>query len=150
MRQVLFGAILVVFLAACGGGGSDSGGMDTIPGTDIPSRFVGVYTGTLTVTASALGLSESTSFAITVTVTADGMLRFDGDEPDETFTVGLTNDGRFRGTLPADIDDCNGELQIEGQVDGSNVTGQVSGEGQCTEDGLTITVSLAGSVSASR
>ena len=90
--------------SACGGGGSDSGSMveATLPGTNVPISFIGTYQGTLNVNASALGNSISDSFPITITVNEDGTIRFDGDDPDETFTVGLQNDGVFQGNLPLD------------------------------------------------
>jgi len=98
MMKKLFLLLSFVLIAACDSGDSDSGGMaePTLPGTDVPARFAGVYTGTLNVTAEALNITTSDSFPITITVTDDAMVRFDGDSPEETFTVGLTNGGRFQ------------------------------------------------------
>ncbi len=144
--------VLALTLAACGGGDSDSGGMDepTLPGTNIPAIFVGTYSGTLTVTAAALGLSETDSFPITITVTSDGMIRFDGDDPDETFTAGLTNEGRFVGVLPVEVDECSGQLSTSGNVDGTTASGEVSGEGRCDVDGVVVTVTLEGTFTATK
>lgn len=140
------------FVIACSGGSSDSGGMldSTLPGSNSPVSFVGTYTGSLTVTASALGITETESLPITVTVTSDGMLRFAGDAADESFTVGLGNDGRFSGNLPIDEDLCSGTAGITGTVDGSRASGSLSGSGTCTVSGLEVDVSLDGSFSANR
>jgi len=150
MKNLLI-LITSLFLIACGGGGSDSGGMaeDTIPGTNVPVSFVGTYTGTATITASALGITETDTFPITITVTNDAMVRFDGDEPDETFTVGLGNDGEFSGTLPINEDPCSGTASVDGSVDGTNASGTVSGSGTCQIDGLTVDVELDGTFEAS-
>lgn len=151
MKKILF-ALSFLLLSACGSSDSDSGGMveDTIPGTSIPANFVGTYTGTLNVTASALGLSESDSFPITITVTSDGNVRFDGDDPDETFTVGLTNDGSFSGNLPINEEECTGSVGTQGMVDGTSASGTLSGEGECDFDGLQVDVTLTGDFSASK
>lgn len=151
MKKILF-IVSMMILSACSSGGSDSGGMvtPTLPGTTIPANFAGVYTGTLNVTASALGITERDSFPITVTVTNDGMVRFDGDDPEETFTVGLTNTGDFSGNLPIDEDECTGSVGAMGRVDGTNATGTVSGSGTCKINGLTVDVTLEGDFSATK
>lgn len=142
----------VLFISACGGGDSDSGGSAdaTIPGTNVPVSFVGTYQGTLNVSASALGTSISDSFPITITVNEDSTVRFDGDDPEETFTVGLQNDGVFQGGLPLDQSGCTGNVTVTGQVDGTNVTGDLAGTGNCDIDGLTVEVDLVGDFNASR
>ena len=141
----------LMFVAACDSGDSDSGGMaDTIPGTDIPASFVGVYTGTLNVTAQALSVTQRDSFPITITVTNDAMVRFDGDSPDETFTVGLTNTGAFSGNLPINDDVCNGTVNVQGTVDGTNASGTLSGDGRCVTAGLDVDVTLTGDFQATR
>ena len=151
MKKLLL-ILSIVFISACSSGGSDSGGMvePTLPGTGIPSSFVGTYTGTLNITASALGLSETDSFPITLTVTADGMVRFDGDDPNETFTVGLTDSGAFSGNLPINEEECTGSVGTNGMVDGTNASGDLSGNGSCRIDGLTVDVTLSGNFSASK
>jgi len=140
------------FLVACGGGDSDSGSMleDTLPGTNVPASFAGTYVGTADLTASAIGITESDTFDVTVTVTTDGMVRFDGDDPDETFTVGIQNDGVFRGTLSIDEDECQGSVTVEGTVDGTRASGDVNGSGECELNGLSIDVSLEGTFNATR
>lgn len=151
MKNLLL-VVLSLFLIACSGGSSDSGGMvePTLPGTDIPASFAGTYSGILTVTASALGVTETDSFPVTVTVTNDGMIRFDGDDPEETFTVGLRNDGSFSGNLPINEDPCSGSVGVTGVVDGTTVSGSLSGSGRCSVSGLEVDVSLDGDFSASR
>jgi len=131
---------------------SDSGGMaePTLPGTNVPANFAGVYNGTLNLSASALGLTETDSFPITITVTDDAMVRFDGDSPEETFTVGLENGGAFRGTLPINEDECSGTVSIEGSVNGTTASGTLSGSGSCNIDGTNVSVTLSGDFSASR
>ena len=144
--------ISFIFISACDSGGSDSGGMvqPTLPGTNVPANFAGTYTGTLNVTAEALGIRESDSFPITVTITSDAMVRFDGDDPEETFTVGLTNDGNFSGNLPINEDECSGNVSVTGTADGTTVSGTVSGDGQCEINGLNVDVTLEGDFSATR
>ena len=150
----LFIVVLSAFLFSCGSGDSDSGGMatPTLPGTDVPANFAGVYNGTLNVTASALGITESDSFPISVTVTDDAMVRFDGDSPEETFTVALENGGAFRGVLPIDEDECTGTVNVSGTIDSSGTTasGTVEGSGRCIISGTTIDVELMGDFSATR
>ena len=140
------------FLIACGGGSSDSGGMvdATLPGTNVPANFAGTYTGMITFTASALGITETDSFPITVTVTDDAMVRFDGDDPDETFTVGLGNDGGFSGNLPINEDPCSGSVGVTGVVDGTTASGSISGSGNCNVNGLDVDVTLEGTFTATR
>lgn len=148
--------ILVLFsfliLAACDKSDSDSGGMadDTLPGTNVPSSFVGTYTGVLNVTASAAGITRSDSFPITVTVNNDATITITGDSPEETSTTGLQNDGSFVGNLPVNEDDCSGSVDYTGRVDGTNVSGTVSGSGDCQVGGLDVSVSLTGDFSAAR
>lgn len=151
MIKQLFILSIALFLISCGGG-SDSGAQveDSIPGTMIPISFVGVYTGTVNLTASAIGITESDSFPITITVTDDAMVRFDGDEPDETFTVGLMDDGSFSGNLPVEVSSCEGTLGVVGTVDGTTVTGTVDGDGVCDQGLLEIEVTLEGDFSATR
>lgn len=143
--------LVVLFLSACSGG-SDSGGAveNSVAGDMIPANFVGTYTGSITVTASASGLSETDSFPITIVVSANGDLRFEGDDPDETFTVGLTNSGQFSGSLDIAQDDCSGTVSVQGTVDGSRATGPVSGTGECTVSGLNVDVDLEGSFEATK
>lgn len=150
MKNIIL-ALNILFLAACGGGGSSSGG-PTEPGSNIPAAFVGTYQGTLNLTASALGITQSESFPITITVTADGQLRFDGDEPDETFTVGVTNDGRFNGSLSINEQGCEGTVTIDGAINsaGTNASGSVDGDGSCTIDGVSVDVDLGGDFSANK
>ncbi|MEM7357976.1 MAG: hypothetical protein AAF431_02635 [Pseudomonadota bacterium] len=141
-----------LFLFACGGGDSSSGGgvENSTPGMNLPANFVGVYTGTVTLTASAAGLSETDTFMITITVFANGTVRFDGDEPDETFTVGITDAGAFSGNIEIAEDECEGTLGVVGQVDGTNATGTVEGEGECEVSGLTLDVELTGTFTATK
>jgi len=154
MKKVMLvlNVIMLLVLSGCGGGSSDSGGGPTAPGSNIPAAFVGTYQGTINLRASAAGLSVSDSFPITITVTADGMLRFDGDEPDETATVGVGNDGRFSGELPVDEDECTGTVTFTGQINaaGTNASGDVEGEGRCDVNGTTLDVELTGDFSANK
>ena len=152
MKKSLVIIFLSFFLISCGSGGSDSGGMvdATLPGTNVPASFVGVYAGTLNLTASALGITESDSFPITITVTEDAMVRFDGDSPDETFTVGIENGGAFRGNLAVDEDECSGNISVTGTVDGTTASGTVSGDGVCSLNGTNVDVTLSGDFSAGR
>jgi len=145
-----FIAILCLFLFACGGS-SDSGGAveNSQPGDMLPANFVGTYTGMLNLTASAAGLSESDSFPITITVFADGTIRFEGDDPEETFTVGVTNAGAFSGSVDIVEDECSGTINLTGSVDGTTASGNVDGSGTCTINGLSVDVDLAGDFSAS-
>ena len=155
MKQILIKTGLFVFfllfLTACGSGGSSSGGgEDTTAGDGIPANFIGVYTGVLNVEASAIGITERDSVAITITVNADGTIRFDGDDPDETFTVGLTNAGEFSGSLPIDQSDCVGTVAVTGQVDGTTASGSLEGEGECRVSGVNLDVTLSGEFTATK
>lgn len=160
----MFKKISVVFflvfgLAACGGGDSDSGSMvePTAPGNSLPANFVGTYTGTLTVTARALGLSQTDTFPITIVVNSDGTVRFEGDDPDETFTSGIANDGSFAvevsvSDLDSSVEECDSDtsISVTGNVDGTTAAGDVSGEGRCTIDGITADISLSGTFTANK
>ena len=150
VRSLFFICLSLIFLASCGSGDSDSGAEidDSQPGSMI-SGFVGVYTGTLTVVAEGAGITEMDTFPITVTVSEDGTLRFDGDEPDETFTVGLTDQGTFSGSLDINEDPCEGTVNTQGGINGNVVSGDVSGSGVCNI-GLDIDVTLTGTFSATR
>ena len=155
MKHILNKSGLVIFfllfLTACGSGGSDSGGgEDTSPGNGIPANFIGTYTGVLNLEASAIGITERDSVAITITVNADGTIRFDGDDPDETFTVGLTNAGAFSGTLPIDQEGCVGTVAVTGQVDGTTASGSLEGEGECRVSGVDLDVTLTGEFTATK
>ena len=157
--QNLFRLLFIFFaflsLSACELGSSDSGA-DQVPNTDpgdsIPSEFVGVYVGTLNaeVEANSINVTESYSFPITITVSADGMIRFDGDEPDETFTVGVANDGTFSGNLRVEDDDVQGTLGVSGRVDGSTAQGDVTGEGEVDTGLVTVGVTVRGNFSATK
>ena len=150
MKKIIL-SFCLLFLSACGGGDSSSGaGDNTTPGENIPANFVGTYTGTLNLTASAAGLTESDSFPITVTVMANGMVRFDGDDPDETFTVGIANSGEFTGSITVVEDECSGTLSVTGRVDGSVANGTVTGDGKCTVSGVEISVTLSGDFNATK
>lgn len=151
MKKLLLIASLVL-LGSCGGGDSSSGGAvdPTAPGSMIPASFVGTYSGTLNLVASALGLEERDSFPITITVTSDGMLRFDGDDPDETVTVGVTNDGNFAASITINEDPCEGTINVTGTVDGTTASGTVNGEGSCEDGPLSIDVELSGDFSATK
>lgn len=152
IKRISLVFLIVVGLAACGGGDSDSGAMvePTLPGTNVPASFAGTYRGTLTITAQALTLTETDTFDITITVTEDAMVRFDGDDPDETFTVGLSNDGTFAGNFDVNEDECTGSLATTGRVDGTTASGDVSGEGRCDISGLSADVTLTGTFTATK
>lgn len=150
MKKIIL-CFCLLLIAACGGGDSSSGAGDTTnPGDSIPANFVGTYNGTLNLTASAVGLTESDSFPIMVTVMSDGTVRFDGDDPDETFTAGITNAGEFSGGIEVTEDECSGSLSVTGRVDGSVASGSVTGDGQCTVNGVNISVTLRGDFSANK
>ncbi len=151
--------VLLFTLVGCGGGDSDSGSMvePTVPGDSLPANFVGTYTGTLTATARALGLSQTDTFPITIVVTEDGEIRFEGDDPDETFTAAVANDGSFAvdvsaSDLDSDIDECDSStsISVTGQVDGTTASGDIEGEGRCSVDGITADIELSGSFTATK
>ena len=148
--QLCFILFSLTILSACGGGGSSSGVEPTSAGMSIPANFIGVYTGTFTVTAEALGITETDTFSITITVTEDGMLRFDGDDPEETFSVGLTNEGTFAGNLSIDEDECTGIIGVTGMVDGTTAAGEANGDGECDIAGIKADVELRGTFTASK
>jgi len=151
MLKRVFVFSFLLLLAACGGS-SDSGGNveNTQPGDMLPANFIGTYTGTLTLTASAAGLTQTESAEITLIVAADGTVTFRGDDPDETFTVGISNAGEFSGFVDIVEDECSGNISVQGSVDGTNATASVQGEGSCTVNGLTVNVDLTGNLTASK
>jgi len=142
----------LIVLVACGSGGSSSGVDPTMPGQNLPPIFVGVYTGTLNATIKGAGITDSDTFQITITVFADGTIRFDGDDPDETFTVGITDAGDFAGNLEAEDfnDDCTGTVGVTGNVDGTTATGTIEGDGECDVAGLDIGVEVTGTFTATK
>ena len=143
--------IALAMLAACGGGDSSSGAVEaTLPGSNTPASFVGVYTGTLNLRAEALGLTETDSVAITITVLSNGTIRFDGDDEDETFTVGVTDNGNFSGNIEINEDPCVGTVGVTGVVNGTTASGTVQGQGTCISNGLSIDVDLTGDFSANK
>lgn len=145
-------ACLLTIFSACGGGDSDSGGEvdTTLPGDMLPSNFIGEYVGVLTLRATASGLSQTESVPITVTVFSNGTVSFAADDPEETFTVGITNAGNFSGSVAIEEDPCAGTITVVGSVDGVNATGAVEGSGSCTDNGLTIDVELDGEFNATK
>ena len=150
MIKNLLIATTLLFLAACGGGSDSGGDIDQSEAGDMtPISFVGVYTGTITFTAEAVGVTETDTFPITITVTEDGMIRIDGDDPGETSTTGLANDGTFAGNLEIDEDECSGNVGYTGSIVNMVASGDLSGSGSC-DIGLTnVDVTLVGTFSAS-
>lgn len=145
--------LLITLVAGCDLGDSSSGAdqvENSMMGDMIPAEFVGVYIGTVDIRAEASGISESDSFPITITVTADGNIRFDGDDPDETFTVGLENDGTFSGNLRIEEDDVEGVLGVTGRVDGVTASGDIVGEGTVDTGVVDLAVEVTGSFTANK
>lgn len=155
MKSILLFAS-VLFLSACGGGDSSSGGAvdPTAPGSMIPANFVGTYTGTVTgvITASAAGISieESDTFPITFTVAADGNVTISSPEIDETVVVGVTNDGSFVGVISRTEDPCEATINVVGTIDGTTASGTVNGTGTCTEGLITVDATLTGEFTATK
>ena len=146
-------ALVGLATTACDIGGSSSGAdqvENSEAGDMIPAAFVGVYIGTVDIRAEASGISERGSFPITITVTSDGMIRFDGDDPDETFTVGLANDGSFSGNLHINEDDVEGVLGVSGRVDGTTASGSITGEGVYDTGAIDLQVDVTGSFTATK
>ena len=77
-------------------------------------------------------------------------MRFDGDDPDETFTVGISNSGDFSGNVTITEDPCSGNISVTGRVDGSRASGDVTGDGECTINGVNLSVTLSGDFSANK
>ena len=152
MKKLLFVSILLMFLASCGGNSTTGAQVEeSEAGMMIPDSFVGVYVGSLTVTAEVAGIFDETdTFDITVTVTEDGMVLFEGDDPDETFTVGLTDEGTFSGNIFIDEDPCEGVVGALGAFVGDTVSGTVDGEGVCSEGLIELDADLEGTFSATR
>ncbi|MDB4511898.1 hypothetical protein N9060_00405 [Arenicella sp.] len=141
----------LLFLASCGGD-SDSGGQGDGTGPDnmTAASFVGVYMGNLTVTAEAIGITETDTFPITITVTEDGLIRFDGDDPGETSSTTLANDGTFVGNLPINEPECSGNVVYTGSIVNTIASGDLDGSGSCDIGLTTVDVTLEGTFSASR
>lgn len=151
----IFASLLIsgLFLTGCDIGGSSSGAdqvANSVAGDMLPPEFVGVYLGTLDIRAEASGITERDTFPISITVSADGTLRFDGDDPDETFTVGIANDGTFSGNLRIDDDKVSGVLGVSGRVDGVTASGDVVGEGEVDTGLVTLAVDVTGTFLATK
>ncbi|MDB4511897.1 hypothetical protein N9060_00400 [Arenicella sp.] len=148
--------ISLILISSCGGGGSDSGASSdpqassvSQAGDSVPANFSGVYNGSIQGSATALNVSLSDSFPISITV-EQNRVRFDGDDPDETFSAGLRNDGTFSGVLNYDDDECLGNVQLEGIVDGTNASGSFGGNGSCAVGGNNIEVEITGTFTAAK
>lgn len=149
-------------LAACGGG-SDSSGAGGSSGPDAavttadnesqqPAAPVArTFSGTVEVTLTADGfppVSGSSDLVIIVdgsrvTLTVDGesvRTTLDGDSFSASIPITESDDGIT----------CTGAADIAGTVRGDNASGDISGSGNCTGDGVDIPVTLSGSISASR
>lgn len=151
MKKLILAFTSLIFLASCGGSSSSGAQVEeSEAGMMIMQSFVGDYIGTLTVTAEAIGITETDTFQITATVTMDGMITFNGDDPGETFTVGLTDEGTFSGNLFIDEDPCEGTVGVVGSITGTTMSGTVEGEGFCEEGILEVDVDLDGTFSAER
>jgi len=151
MKKLILAFVSIVFLASCGGN-STSGAQveESEAGSMTPASFVGDYAGTLTVTVEALSITETYTFPVTATVTMDGMITFNGDDPGETFTVGLTDEGTFSGNLFINEDDCEGTIGIVGSISGSTMSGTGEGEGVCESGILEVDVDLDGTFNLER
>jgi len=141
MKKIII-ALSFLFLSACGGGDSDSGGSveNTAAGDSLPENFVGTYTGSIEVTASGLGLTVTETFDITITVNDNGTIDFQSDG--ETFSAGIANDGNFSVSVDIDEEECTGTVSVTGSVDGTTASGNGSGEGQCVISGTNVDVTL--------
>jgi len=139
--------LIVVFglLQACSKGDTS---VDSRPVTDgpVPSEFVGTYVGTLTATAKSGPLDRSTTDTITITVSSDNTLRFQGDDPEEVFVTTVGANGNFNGSLPIDLDDCSGTINVSGNVNGTVATGELGGTGKCNS----VSVGVSGNFNATK
>jgi len=147
MKVLVSLSLIMVFglLQACGKGDTS---VDSLPVTEgaVPSNFVGTYTGTLTATAKSGPLEESTTDTITIIVGADNSLRFQGDDPEEVFVTTIGANGNFNGSLPINVDDCTGTINVSGNVNGTVASGDLGGTGRCEG----ISVGVSGSFNATK
>lgn len=146
--KTLVSVLLVVslgLLQACSKGDTS---VDSLPVTDgaVPSEFVGTYTGTLTATAKSGPLDKSTTDSITIIVGADNTVRFQGDDPEEVFVTTVGANGNFNGVLPIKLDDCTGNINVSGNVNGSVASGDLGGTGRCNS----VSVGVSGSFNATK
>ena len=132
----LFSALSL--LQACSNGDTS---VDSLPVSDgpVPNNLVGTYVGTLSATARSGFLEESSTAPITIIVSPDNTLRFEGDDPEEVFVTTVGANGNFNGSIPIDVDDCSGTVDVSGNVDGTVASGDLGGTGDCS--GLSVGVS---------
>ena len=142
--SIVFSSIILV---ACGGSDTSVDNVEVTSGP-VPNEFVGTYNGTISGRASAelLPVSESFEEDITIIVREDNTITFAGDDPDEVFTTNIGSNGGFNGSLFIDEDDCEGQINVSGTVDGSVAQGEIGGEGEC--DG--VDVDLTGTFNATQ
>ena len=139
--------VVLMGLAACSDSDTSVDNVEVTQG-DVPSEYVGTYVGTITGEAEADDLPLERSFTedITITVSADNMITFSGDDPDEVFTTEIGSNGGFNGQLEISDDNCSGTINVSGTVDGNIASGNVGGNGVCED----IDASLTGTFSATK
>ena len=130
--------IVIALIQACSDGDTS---VDSLPVSEgpVPNDFVGTYVGTLSATARSGFLEESATNPITIIVSPDNTLRFQGDDPEEVFVTTIGSNGNFNGSIPVDVDDCSGTVDVSGNVDGTVASGDLGGTGDCS--GLSVGVS---------
>ena len=124
IKNIIFSISMALFVTACGGGSSSSGGSD---------NGVRVFTGTQNIIVSARGVSEVGS--------SDFVLEADGNNitiRDEDFiATGVANAGNFSITSPMftlEVDAqsrCTGSVTYTGTIIGVQVTGDLAGSFDC-------------------
>lgn len=158
-KQLLPTLILLLAVAGCGGGSDSSGASsDTAEVT------------TVSETSADSDGSKARTFTGTaeVILTADGFPPISGSSPIKVVIDGsrvtLTVDGQsvnttlngdaFSASVPISESDgsitCNGTADINGEVSGDTVAGNIGGNGNCSGDGIDTPVTLSGSFSATR
>ena len=148
IQNVIIFAVLVLFLTACSGGGSSSGGPIT--------ENDGIFSGFATVTLSAAGTSDTEDIDLQVVVANNIVtsVTFGGlEEASSIPVVGNTVSLLFQDTVPVMLDDninCTGSFEFAGMFSGDTLNGPINGALDCSMDGITVQIQISGSFTATR
>ena len=150
-----------LLLAACGGGSDTSGGAGTTAdstapvsnqttdtGASTPAESI-TYVGTGTVTLTAPGIPPITNTAAVTLIRQGSTVTAIVDGESVTTTV---NGDSFSARVPIsesqDGINCSGIATVNGTFTGNVVNATLSGNGNCTGQGLTVPVTVNGSLGA--
>lgn len=134
-----------------GSSGSSSGGGGST--TPLQSPFAGQYNGTVTATASAPGVGSATdSFNLRASV--DGNARMTFSSEGFSFSTNIRENGGFSERVPFDLTDddinCEGTMNVVGNIAGNTLSGNISGPVSCSSGNLSVDGTVSGNFDAGR